>query len=90
MNAPIYQPADQLGRTITGLDLTGEGGRPVPRQTEAYHWGEMTSGGWRKAVWALLGLMPAMMFVTGAVMWWQRVMRKRPVRVEAVGTEEAA
>ena len=54
VNAPIYQPADQLGRTITGLDLTGEGGRPVPRQTEAYHWGEMTSGGWRKAVWALL------------------------------------
>jgi len=54
VNAPIYQPADQLGQTITGLDLAGEGGRPVPRQTEAYHWGEMTSGGWRKAVWALL------------------------------------
>jgi hypothetical protein len=54
VNAPIYQPADQLGRTITGLDLAGHGGRTVPRQTEAYHWGEMTSGGWRKAVWALL------------------------------------
>jgi hypothetical protein len=35
--------------------------------------------------------MPALMFVTGVIMWWQRVMRKRPVRVEAVtGTEEAA
>ena len=45
---------------------------------------------WLKAVWALVGLMPAMMFVTGAIMWWQRVMRKRPVRVEATGTEEAA
>ena len=31
-----------------------------------------------------------LMFVTGVIMWWQRVMRKRPVRVEAVGTEEAA
>jgi hypothetical protein len=54
VNAPIYQPADQLGQTITGLDLAGDDGRPVQRQTEAYHWGEMTSGGWRKAVWALL------------------------------------
>jgi uncharacterized iron-regulated membrane protein len=30
-----------------------------------------------KSVWALLGLAPAAMFVTGAVMWWNRVVRKR-------------
>jgi uncharacterized iron-regulated membrane protein len=30
-----------------------------------------------KAVWALLGLAPAAMFVTGAVMWWNRVGRGR-------------
>jgi uncharacterized iron-regulated membrane protein len=30
-----------------------------------------------KFVWALFGLMPAVMFVTGAVMWWNRVVRKR-------------
>lgn len=29
-----------------------------------------------KAVWALFGLVPAAMFVTGAVMWWNRVLRK--------------
>jgi len=30
-----------------------------------------------KLVWALAGLAPAAMFVTGAVMWWNRVVRKR-------------
>jgi uncharacterized iron-regulated membrane protein len=30
-----------------------------------------------KAVWAFFGLAPAGMFVTGAVMWWTRVVRKQ-------------
>ena len=30
-----------------------------------------------KLVWALVGLAPAAMFVTGAVMWWNRVVRKK-------------
>ncbi|HEU4617715.1 MAG TPA: PepSY-associated TM helix domain-containing protein [Gammaproteobacteria bacterium] len=30
-----------------------------------------------KAVWALFGLAPAAMFVTGAIMWWNRVLRPR-------------
>lgn len=29
-----------------------------------------------KAIWALFGLAPAAMFVTGAVMWWNRVVRR--------------
>jgi uncharacterized iron-regulated membrane protein len=29
-----------------------------------------------KAVWALFGLAPAVMFVTGAIMWWNRVVRR--------------
>ena len=37
-------------------------------------------GRWRshtlKAVWVVLGLIPPVMFVTGAVMWWNRVARK--------------
>ena len=36
-------------------------------------------GRWRsaplKALWAIVGLVPAVMFVTGAVMWWQRWVR---------------
>ena len=38
-------------------------------------------GRWRsaplKALWAIVGLVPAIMFVTGAIMWWQRVVRPR-------------
>jgi uncharacterized iron-regulated membrane protein len=29
-----------------------------------------------KAVWALFGLAPAVMFVTGTIMWWNRVLRR--------------
>ena len=30
-----------------------------------------------KAIWAVFGLVPAGMFVTGAIMWWNRVLRPR-------------
>jgi uncharacterized iron-regulated membrane protein len=30
-----------------------------------------------KATWAILGLAPAAMFITGAIMWWNRVLRPR-------------
>ena len=35
-----------------------------------------------KAFWALFGLAPAAMFVTGAIMWWNRVLRPRLVRAK--------
>jgi uncharacterized iron-regulated membrane protein len=30
-----------------------------------------------KAIWAIFGLAPAAMFVTGAMMWWNRILRPR-------------
>ena len=33
-----------------------------------------------KFVWAFFGLAPATLFVTGAIMWWNRVVRKKPRR----------
>jgi uncharacterized iron-regulated membrane protein len=44
-------------------------------------------GRWRshtlKVVWVIIGLIPAIMFVTGTVMWWNRVVRKpRTARAE--------
>jgi uncharacterized iron-regulated membrane protein len=42
---------------------------------------------WLKIVWATVGLVPAMMFITGLIMWWNRVLRRAPARnveVEAV------
>ena len=43
-------------------------------------------GRWRtqpvlKAVWAVIGLVPALMFVTGVIMWWNRVLRRRKVEL---------
>jgi len=42
--------------------------------------------GWLKAVWAVLGLVPAMMFITGLLMWWNRVLRPK-LRASAVVPE---
>ena len=33
-----------------------------------------------KSIWTLFGLAPAVMFVTGAAMWWNRVVRKTKLR----------
>jgi uncharacterized iron-regulated membrane protein len=35
-------------------------------------------GGWTsRVIWAVLGLVPVLLFVTGAMMWWNRVVRAR-------------
>ena len=42
--------------------------------------------GWpTKLLWALLGLAPSIMFVTGALMWWKRVLR--PGAADRPGTQ---
>jgi uncharacterized iron-regulated membrane protein len=43
-------------------------------------WREPGWGPWLKAAWAAFGLVPAVMFVTGLVMWWNRVVRRRAAR----------
>jgi uncharacterized iron-regulated membrane protein len=50
------------------------------------HFGRWRNG-WLKAVWAIVGLAPAIMFVTGALMWWNR---KRRRLVETVAVAYAA
>jgi uncharacterized iron-regulated membrane protein len=37
-----------------------------------------------QALWAVVGLVPAIMFVTGLIMWWNRVVRKRRSAAEAI------
>ncbi|OFW30478.1 MAG: hypothetical protein A3H97_05020 [Acidobacteria bacterium RIFCSPLOWO2_02_FULL_65_29] len=55
------------------------------------HFGRWQSGS-LKALWALIGFAPAIMFMTGAIMWWNRVVRKRPARnvAESALTEPLA
>jgi uncharacterized iron-regulated membrane protein len=40
----------------------------------ALHVGNFAGTGTR-VLWALLGLVPPLLFVTGALMWWRRVVR---------------
>ncbi len=37
-------------------------------------------GPWLKAVWAVVGIVPALMLVTGVIMWWNRKIRHRAAR----------
>jgi uncharacterized iron-regulated membrane protein len=41
------------------------------------HFGRWQNMTWLSAVWAVMGLVPVIMFVTGTVMWINRVVRKR-------------
>jgi uncharacterized iron-regulated membrane protein len=47
-------------------------------------------GRWRngplKALWAIVGLMPTVMFITGVIMWWSRVLRPKWRREAAVAS----
>jgi uncharacterized iron-regulated membrane protein len=43
------------------------------------HFGRWRSE-WLKALWAIAGLVPAVMLVTGVIMWWQRVVRPKWLR----------
>jgi hypothetical protein len=49
----IVRPADRLHRPAPGAVLRADG-RPLARTLEGYVWGALTSGGWAKAIWALL------------------------------------
>jgi uncharacterized iron-regulated membrane protein len=42
----------------------------------AAHFGNF-GGPWVKALWVVLGLVPAMLFVTGVIMWWNRVISRQ-------------
>jgi uncharacterized iron-regulated membrane protein len=43
-------------------------------------WRDPGWGPWLKATWAVVGVVPAIMFVTGGVMWWNRKIRHRAAR----------
>ena len=56
------------------------------------HFGRWRSPGWGpwlKATWAVAGVVPALMLVTGVVMWWNRKIRRRAAR-NAPGSFEVA
>ena len=46
--------------------------------------GILRTGRLRDYVWAAVGLVPAVMFVTGLIMWWNRVVRRRRTTSEVI------
>jgi uncharacterized iron-regulated membrane protein len=62
------QPPENFKPTDTRL------GDEILRWLSRLHFGRF--GGWPiKALWTVLGLIPLVLFITGAVMWWNRVLR---------------
>jgi uncharacterized iron-regulated membrane protein len=51
-------------------------GEPVLLWLVQLHFGRF-GGLWVRWLWALLGLLPAVLFVTGFILWWTRVVRRR-------------
>jgi len=43
-------------------------------------WRDPGWGPWLKATWAVIGVVPALMLVTGVIMWWNRKVRHRVAR----------
>jgi uncharacterized iron-regulated membrane protein len=72
----IPGPFTQFNEAVFGLPdgLETTGDRILAWMTRL-HFGRWQNG-WLQAIWAAVGLVPALLFVTGAVMWWNRVIRK--------------
>jgi uncharacterized iron-regulated membrane protein len=65
-----FQPLDESKPALT------RSGDVVLQWLARLHFGRF--GGWPiKALWTVLGLIPLILFITGAVMWWNRVLRPR-------------
>ncbi|HEX5000581.1 MAG TPA: PepSY-associated TM helix domain-containing protein [Terriglobia bacterium] len=58
-----YQPGMRTGEVIL-------------RWSSRLHFGTI-GGRVTQAIWVVIGLAPAVLFVTGVVMWWNRVLRRR-------------
>jgi uncharacterized iron-regulated membrane protein len=55
----------------------------------AAHFGNF-GGAMVKTIWTILGLVPAMLFVTGVIMWWNRVVSPKLKPIFAVGSSSTA
>jgi uncharacterized iron-regulated membrane protein len=72
-----FQPLDDSKPSLT------RSGDVVLQWLSRLHFGRF--GGWPiKALWTVLGMIPLILFITGAVMWWNRVLRPRFFQSQAV------
>jgi uncharacterized iron-regulated membrane protein len=64
-------------------------GDQIIRWAYYLHFGNF-AGNKVKALWVLLGLLPAMLFITGTIMWWNRVLSPSARRSRKRAAEAAA
>jgi uncharacterized iron-regulated membrane protein len=76
-NNPAERVVDRIQYWIAYLHFGRLGGRGIPGC------GRGLCDSITKATWAVLGLVPPILFVTGAVMWWNRVLGPRRRRTIA-------
>ena len=69
---PVERTGDRVLYWLAYLHFGRLGGRGIPWCDRGLC-NEMT-----KAIWALVGLVPPILLVTGVVMWWNRVLRRKP------------
>ncbi len=76
----------------------GKGRRPEPRRSAGdqfirwlywLHFGNF-AGNKVKALWVALGLLPSLLFVTGTIMWWNRVLSPSARRAKRSQNKDAA
>lgn len=70
---PVDRIGDRVMYWLAFLHFGRLGGRGIPGC------GRGLCDSTTKAIWALMGLVPPILVVTGAVMWWNRILRRRRV-----------
>jgi uncharacterized iron-regulated membrane protein len=90
--APIIPAADEGGRAPRKRRRPAihySTGDQIIRAIYGAHFGNFAGLGTR-IVWAIFGLMPAFLFITGAIIWWNRVLSRQVGRLwRARGTPRA-
>ena len=66
---PVDRIGDRVMYWLAFLHFGRLGGRGIPGC-------EAVCNEVAKATWALIGIVPTALFVTGTVMWWNRVLRR--------------
>ena len=74
---PEERLVDRIQYWLAYLHFGRLGGRGIPGC------GQGLCDSTTKAIWAVFGLVPTLMFVTGALMWWNRVVRPAARRSES-------
>ena len=67
---PVERIGDRVLYWLAFLHFGRLGGRGIPGC------GRGLCDSTTKAVWALIGLVPPVLFVTGGLMWWNRILRR--------------